>query len=82
MLHGTVSYCQNERSEPMNDAFHDHYLRSFLQGIACAKAAELPSEEVYDSALCFACNDWNLAPRWLDERLAVYFEVSGYPEVW
>lgn len=63
----------------MNDAA---IIRSFFQGIACAKAADLPADEVYDSALNYACNDWNLRKAWLDARLSVYFDVNGYPEAW
>jgi hypothetical protein len=61
---------------------NDAIIKSFYQGIACAKAGELPAEEVYDSALNYACNDWNLRKAWLDDLLASHFAGVGYPEVW
>lgn len=64
----------------MNDA---EIIRCFFQGIACAKADdEVEAFEVYDCALDFVCNDYGVRREWLNDRLAIYFDANGYPEVW
>ena len=64
----------------MNDA---EIIRCFFQGIACAKAdGECPVDEVYNCAIDWVCNDYGVRRAWVDELLAIYFDVNGYPEVW
>jgi hypothetical protein len=64
----------------MNDA---DIMKSFKQGIAAALSdEEVTPDEVYDNALRFACNDFNLRADWLDARLAIHFDVNGWPSSW
>lgn len=61
---------------------HIDVLRSFKQGIACAKAGDIAAEEVYNSAINFAANDYGVRVSYVEQIVAEHFATVGYPEAW